>query len=111
VTGLTVIVGTALGAKRLQLFKEAVPKISRVAVLNSQGGPGIVPGGVGALDEAARSPCSCATVPVASSQVPTAAPTGTGCTSPPYGLRRPKGGRGSGALAALPRVQPCSIYY
>jgi hypothetical protein len=67
VTGLTVIVGTALGAKRLQLFKEAVPKISRVAVLNSQGGPGIVPGGVGALDEeptTARTLCKAINSPV-----------------------------------------------
>jgi ABC-type uncharacterized transport system substrate-binding protein len=55
VTGLTVIVSTALGSKRLELLKEAVPKISRVAVLSSPGGPGVVSGaGVAALDSAAR---------------------------------------------------------
>ena len=35
VTGLTHFVGRELGAKRLQLLKEAVPKASHIAVLSS----------------------------------------------------------------------------
>jgi ABC-type uncharacterized transport system substrate-binding protein len=38
VTGLTAL-GRELGGKRLELFKEAVPKISRVAVLYDPGNP------------------------------------------------------------------------
>src|SRR5260370_26239244 len=51
VTGLTIIVSTGTGSKRLELLKEAVPKISRVALLRSPGGPGSP---VAAFDAAAR---------------------------------------------------------
>jgi putative ABC transport system substrate-binding protein len=40
VTGLTILT-TELGAKRLELLKEAVPKIARVAVLYDPAAPGI----------------------------------------------------------------------
>jgi putative ABC transport system substrate-binding protein len=41
VTGITTL-SRELGGKRLELFKEAVPKIARVAVLYDAGSPGIV---------------------------------------------------------------------
>ena len=39
VTGLTVFVGPEIGGKRLGLLKEALPKLSRVAVLSNPGYP------------------------------------------------------------------------
>jgi ABC-type uncharacterized transport system substrate-binding protein len=41
VTGLTLL-SRELGGKRLELFKEAVPKLARVAVLYNPGTPGVV---------------------------------------------------------------------
>jgi putative ABC transport system substrate-binding protein len=40
VTGLTILT-TELGGKRLELLKEAVPKLARIAVLHDPGAPGI----------------------------------------------------------------------
>jgi ABC-type uncharacterized transport system substrate-binding protein len=52
VTGMTATVGVEILGKRLQLLKEAVPKVSRVAVLYYSGGQS---GGFGsAMEEAAR---------------------------------------------------------
>src|SRR5262249_46579278 len=53
VTGLTNLVGE-LGGKRLELLKEAVPKLSRVAVLYEPGSPSSVREVKEALPVAAR---------------------------------------------------------
>ena len=43
ITGLTGAVGPEIGGKRLELLKEAVPKVSRVAVLSNPANPSSVP--------------------------------------------------------------------
>ena len=53
VTGITTI-SRELGGKRLELLKEAVPKIARVAVLYDAASPGIVPDVKEVLPVAAR---------------------------------------------------------
>jgi putative tryptophan/tyrosine transport system substrate-binding protein len=53
VTGITTL-GRELGGKRLELLKEAVPKIARVAVLYDAASPGIVPDVKEVLPVAAR---------------------------------------------------------
>jgi putative tryptophan/tyrosine transport system substrate-binding protein len=53
VTGITTL-GRELGGKRLELLKEAVPKVSRVAVLYDAASPGIVPDVKEVLPVAAR---------------------------------------------------------
>ena len=52
-TGVTTL-SRELGGKRLELLKEAVPKISRVAVLYDAASPGIVPDVKEVLPVAAR---------------------------------------------------------
>ena len=52
VTGLTATVGMEVLGKRLQLLKEAVPKVSRVAVLYYSGGESA--GAASVMEEAAR---------------------------------------------------------
>jgi putative ABC transport system substrate-binding protein len=54
VTGVTIL-SRELGGKRLELLKEAVPKIARVAVLYDAASPGIVPDVKEVLPVAARS--------------------------------------------------------
>src|SRR5262245_20432761 len=53
VTGVTIL-SRELGGKRLELLKEAVPKIARVAVLYDAASPGIVPDVKEVLPVAAR---------------------------------------------------------
>ena len=53
ITGLTDTVGVEIAGKYLQLLKEAVPKISRVAALNYSGGPPAPPSGLRREIEAA----------------------------------------------------------
>src|SRR5712691_3710423 len=43
ITGLTGAVGPEIGGKRLELLKEAVPKVSRVAVLSNPANPSSAP--------------------------------------------------------------------
>src|SRR5262249_24108652 len=53
VTGITNL-STELGGKRLELFKEAVPKLARVAVLYDPAVPASVRGGKEVLPQPAR---------------------------------------------------------